>query len=196
KSNRTREPENMNPAEAVRRLLSLEDPPINSLDNDIVGNRPSFPLQADLDKDLRDFNLLRWIYAKSPTLSNSMSTELLHSTQKHLAGSRFAVSSWHIDYLGFLTVVKVEEGAKLWLSCPGMSLAEVGEFAKSREPPQKPLAMYLEDGYILVQPPCVPHFVVGLLPTILTCWMWWCTQWIPNILRQAQLELKHPDVTN
>lgn len=95
--------------EAARRFLSDDEAPVNMLHEDKCGDSLSFPFMKGLD----DYQLLTQIHSEMEGRGKKLPRDLTDLTQKQLAGSRLAITGWHIDRHGLLTIVKAERGSKI-----------------------------------------------------------------------------------
>ncbi|KAK8110122.1 uncharacterized protein PG998_006579 [Apiospora kogelbergensis] len=130
------------------------------------------------------------------------------STSFKICGQAGVFSEPHGDHLGKITSVLDQQGDKLWPVFSSMvEDASVKWFAQNNplKPPPPPedqdklgiwIPIFLEPGSLLIQPPGTIHAPYSLTDVYCTGTMHIDTRGLLTSIRQALVELDHPEVTN
>ncbi|KAF4954210.1 hypothetical protein FGADI_5423 [Fusarium gaditjirri] len=109
-----------------------------------------------------------------------------------LLASKGAAHLQHVGRLGVYTTALTEEGRKLWLVWPGLELEELG----THEVPDGGVAVLVDEGDMLIQPPNTLHAPIALEDTLMTGTMHWHSSHLLDILRHTKAQVIDPVLTN
>ncbi|KAF4437805.1 hypothetical protein F53441_12946 [Fusarium austroafricanum] len=118
--------------------------------------------------------------------------DLISGMTFHLLATKGAGHLPHIDRHGMWTTALCEEGKKLWLQWPNLDL----ETIKSREVPHEGIAVLLEKGDMLIQPPNTLHAPLTLEDCLMTGTMHWHSSQLLDILLFTKAAVEDPSITN
>jgi hypothetical protein len=127
--------------------------------------------------------------------------DLEECTSFHLLATKGAAHLPHIDRHGVYTTALNEEGLKLWVVWPNMALEQLqGYFPKNTQEkgnlPFPGIAVFLEPGDMLFQPPNTLHMPITLETCLMSGTMHWHTSHLRDILLYTKEAVEQPMVTN
>ncbi|OBS22879.1 hypothetical protein FPOA_09202 [Fusarium poae] len=162
--------------------------PINMLNLGVT--KENFYPECLLDND--DFGMFRLgRTADNGKLEKAAFVDIDNSEGFHLLGTKGAAHLEHIDRHGVYTTVFCEEGKKLWLMWPKVPLGQLSEGA-----PSNGIAILIEEGSMLIQPPNTMHAPITLEDCLMTGSMHWHSSHLYDILRYTQAAIENPAITN
>ncbi|RSL91941.1 hypothetical protein CDV31_015371 [Fusarium ambrosium] len=113
-----------------------------------------------------------------------------------LLATKGAIHLPHIDHHGVYTTTFNEEGDKLWLMWPGLGLQGLSQWRQTSQIPDGGVAIYIPQGWTLIQPPSTLHAPLTTQDCLMTGTMHWHSTLLLDILKQTKLEVQDPGLTN
>ncbi|KAM0433218.1 hypothetical protein ACHAQK_009267 [Fusarium lateritium] len=127
--------------------------------------------------------------------------DLDESVSFHLLATKGAAHLPHIDRHGVYTTALNEEGLKLWVVWPNMTLEQLQSYHSDNPQEQGKLpfpgvAVFLRPGDMLFQPPNTLHMPITLETCLMSGTMHWHTSHLRDILLYSKEAVERPAVTN
>lgn len=188
-------PQSLDAHDAVDMLRDAGTGPLNMLN--LAGYKQN--AVPSCIADLPDYDIMRSFSAVTANgkQASSAANDTLHtSTQFQLLATEFACHLPHIDRHGVITTVFNDSGRKLWLAWTGSSEDELVRVEKEDLPTSPAIAIYIEEGATLIQPPGTPHAPLSLSTVLMTGTMHWHTRTVKQVLELTLRQLRHPSITN
>jgi hypothetical protein len=183
-------PEKMTGFQAVNRFYSDDQPSINALNNRISKEGDNHWMES-----IPGYGMVRWVVEQAKGEGVDL-TSFAAVLRVWLLASRGADTHWHVDHNGVTTGILLWMGSKLWLVSCDPSGKKLQDFAVTKECPQNPSVILIDEGYELIQPPMTIHSVHTCQRSLTECNMYPDSRTMPTILKQTRLELEHDHITN
>ncbi|KAM0541076.1 hypothetical protein ACHAPJ_013387 [Fusarium lateritium] len=153
--------------------------PLNALNLSRVKDN-NVPKCLENRTDYQSIKLTRQDNGKNLTAQRF--NDLEDSTEFHLLTTKGAMHLPHIDRHGVYTTALNEEGEKLWVIWPNLGLAGLKDFCETKESPKGGIAIHIQQGSLLIQPPNTLHAPITLETCLMTGTMRWNTTHLLDIL--------------
>ncbi|KAF5555101.1 hypothetical protein FNAPI_6230 [Fusarium napiforme] len=122
--------------------------------------------------------------------------DLDDSTRFQLLATTGAIHLPHVDRHGVLTTVLNEQGEKIWLAWPNLGFDVLKGWDEENELPTPPIAIHIEEGSYLIQPPSTLHAPVTMKTCLMTGTMHWYSGHLPDIITATCLIKEDAKITN
>lgn len=123
--------------------------------------------------------------------------DLDSSARFQLLATTGAVHLPHVDRHGVFTTVLNEQGEKVWIVWPNLTMEELEKQTEPGAiPPTKPIAIHIEEGSLLIMPPNCLHAPVTMKTCLMTGTMHWNTSHLLEILQGTKAAIETPAITN
>lgn len=189
-------PSNYSGPEAVQIFQQDDGVPVNFLDLDAYKTNA----QPLFIADQPNFQCLRTIEANNfaGKRSDVRSAELRNSVQFQLLGKSGAWSMPHCDSHSVMTTVFCDDGKKLWLTYPHLSIAEMIRWMQENvySPNYPAMNIPLQRGDQLIIPPGRVHAPFSVTDVSMTGTMHWDTRNLRQILNLSILQAQYGGITN
>lgn len=177
---------------AIRRFRDPDRGPINLLNQ--AGYKKN-PIPSCISS-LSDYDLLTTIDGLNGKKTTRLHCDLRESTSFQLLAKQGAVHLPHIDRHGVITTVFVEDGEKLWLCWPGLTIKDLEMVGHPKRYPPGQIALYLEPGALLIQPSGCLHAPYSITNVFITGTMHLHSGSITTSLECTLMELKNVAISN
>ncbi|KAF5689771.1 hypothetical protein FCIRC_1234 [Fusarium circinatum] len=122
--------------------------------------------------------------------------DLDDSTRFQLLASTGAIHLPHIDRHGVFTTVLNEQGEKIWLVWPNLGLDVLRNWDEEEELPTPPIAIHIEEGSYLIQPPSTLHAPMTMKTCLMKGTMHWYSGHLLDIIQATCVLKKDANITN
>lgn len=122
--------------------------------------------------------------------------DLDDSTRFQLLASTGAIHLPHVDRHGVFTTVLNEQGEKVWLVWPNLGFEVLRNWDEDEELPTAPIAIHIEEGSYLIQPPSTLHAPVTMKTCLMTGTMHWYSGHLLDIIQATCVINEDEKITN
>ncbi|CVL07187.1 uncharacterized protein FMAN_15316 [Fusarium mangiferae] len=148
-------------------------------------------------KNMYDYKCIELSYADNGKIEAEVSVgDLDDSTRFQLLASTGAIHLPHIDRHGVFTTVLNEQGEKVWLIWPNLGFEVLKNWDEENKLPTAPIAIHIEEGSYLIQPPSTLHAPVTMKTCLMTGTMHWYSGHLLDITQATCIINEDEKITN
>ncbi|KAM0231613.1 hypothetical protein ACHAPO_008461 [Fusarium lateritium] len=142
-------------------------------------------------RDRMEYKMIELARTNNGKLEEPAFNDFDDCTGFQLLASKGAAHLAHIDRHGVYTTALNEEGKKLWLLWPNVPLEDL-----QGDVPDGGIAIFIDEGDMLIQPPNTLHAPITLEDCLMTGTMHWHSSHLLSILQYTKAEIENPALTN
>ncbi|KAF5651903.1 hypothetical protein F25303_3804 [Fusarium sp. NRRL 25303] len=148
-------------------------------------------------KNMYDYKCIELSYADNGKIEAEVSVgDLDNSTRFQLLASTGAIHLPYIDRHGVFTTVLNEQGEKVWLVWPNLGFEVLKNWDEDDELPTALIAIHIEEGSYLIQPPSTLQAPVTVKASLMTGTMHWYSGHLLDIMQATCIINEDEKITN